>query len=155
MKETLALSLRQPWLHLIHPGVGGCPKRIENRTRALFQDWDGRSLWLHAAKGDKREDWGAAIAWVMARFTGLHLTDFPLFSDVARGGIVARATIVGLIQPDGTPVPGSQTEGVDLRWHMTGQWGYVLGEVTPTVFLPMRGQQGLWRLSTDELQRLF
>lgn len=150
MTDARALSLRQPWLHFIMQ-FPKAPKRIENRRRLIFKDWQGSRFFLHAAKGDRREEWGPVLAWVMARFPEIQVTDFPEFQDVARGGLVGRTRVVGLILPDGTPERGSKIEGVDLRWHIPGQYGYVLANVEKTSFVPVRGMLGLFALTASEV----
>jgi hypothetical protein len=66
--------------------------------------------------------------------------------EMSRSGIVGHAEILGVIEPHTAPKAIElQWPGVDPRWHMPEQYGYVLGDVTPMSFVPCDGMLGLYR----------
>lgn len=126
------LSGRQPWWWaILHAG-----KRIENRR------WNTKyrgPILLHAAAGYTSGEVVEALDWMMAREL-VKYPDWPGLESVPRGGIVGRARIVDVIQPGSMFYP----DGVDRRWHMPEQYGFVLADVEPLQFFPCKGALGLW-----------
>ncbi len=111
----LALSIMQPWAHLIVSGQ----KDIENRTWRT--DYRGPFL-IHAGKRidcnfDARD------------FSPLDLT-VPNILDL--GGIVGEAEIVDCVSSHPSP------------WFF-GLWGFVICNARPLPFRPCRGQLGFFR----------
>jgi ASCH domain len=151
-----ALSLRQPWAWaILHAG-----KRIENRR------WNTKyrgPVLLHAAKGGDEAEFRDAFCWMVDAGV-LPISSVPSRSMalglMPRGGIVGRARIVDVIRPwcpelrvGGEP-PGAPPfrstlakfypAGVDHRWHIPDQFGFVLSEVEPLPFVPLNGMFGLF-----------
>lgn len=123
-----ALSIRQPWAWaIIHAG-----KDIENRT--WFTKYRGPVL-IHAAKGMTiREyvDFKNSL-WNGAPYTEavLRAGDLPPEKDLLRGGIVGKARIVDCVTRHSSP------------WFF-GRFGFVLADVEPLPFTPLRGALGFF-----------
>lgn len=129
----LALSIRQPWAWaIINEG-----KNIENR------DWPTRfrgPVCIHAAKGMTNLEWDDAMDWIDRAFP------VPLASqmgrrrsasgsvDAKRGGIIGVAEIVDCVSSSASP------------WFF-GRYGFVLANVEPVEFFPVKGALGFfdWR----------
>lgn len=126
----LALSIRQPWAwFILHAG-----KDIENR------DWPTKlrgRICIHAAKGMTRDEYEDCLATAHAISrthpfpSGLTL---PAHDKLQRGGIVGTAEIVDCVIDSASP------------WFF-GRYGFVLRNVTPVEFIPVRGALGYfeWR----------
>lgn len=138
-----ALSIRQPWAWaIVHAG-----KRIENRSWAT--SYRGPVL-LHAGKGctlreynDARDfmtnpDFGQieVVEHVLRTCNGV-----PELGDLPRGGIVGRADIVNCIS--------ASTSG----WFF-GPFGFVLENVRPLPFTPLRGSLGLFDVDESDLAEI-
>lgn len=125
----MALSLRQPWAWMVVHGR----KRIENRRwstrfRGLFL--------IHAARGMTRAEYDDAVAF--ASYVAPDLV-VPETASLERGGLVGRARLVDVVAPCGTPCAHP--------WHMPAQFGFVLADVEPLAFRPLRGMLGFFEAS--------
>lgn len=137
-----ALSVRQPWAWAIL--FAG--KRIENRTRST--NFRGEFL-LHASKSCGRYEYLEAVQWmVVHRFVrhelfrrpgdqGLPL--LPALDELARGGIVGRATLVDVVPP-------ANAAGARAEWHNPGSFGYVLDDVHELPFEQLDGCLGFFNV---------
>ena len=152
MDELRALTIRQPWAWaIVHAS-----KRIENRSRA-----DGirpgmcsyrGPLLIHASKRETRDEWDALAE--------LHSSP-PDRDSVPRGGIVGRCNVVAHVDPAGrvwldaaeTQQAEATGSAVDWRWWAGGH-GLVLANVRPTIFVPCRGNLGLWTPTDETLDLL-
>lgn len=122
-----ALSIRQPWAWaILHAG-----KDIENRTWAT--SFRG-PVCIHAAKGMTNREY--------LDFEGTYGMD-PRFTvpepeELPRGGIIGTAEIVGCVCKSNSP------------WFF-GRWGFVLRNVQPVEFIPVKGALGFfdWRKNLD------
>jgi hypothetical protein len=126
-----ALSLRQPWAWAVLNG-----KSIENRK------WNTKfrgEFLIHAAKGMTRDEYEDAELFCRSR--GLWLPEFRSFK---RGGIVGIATLVDVIKP----------KPVHDGWQMAGQFGFVLVDVRPLVFVAHPGSLGFFSVPDELVQRL-
>lgn len=128
----MAISIRQPWAWaIIHAG-----KDIENR------DWPTRfrgPVCIHAAKGmtrDEYEDCLAAVHHISRGHPFPSGLTLPSFDALDRGGIVGTAEITGCVSDSDSP------------WFF-GKYGFVLRNVEPVSFIPVRGALGFfdWRLN--------
>ena len=126
-----ALSIRQPWAHLILHGG----KDIENR------DWRtsvrGRVL-VHASKGMTRDEYEDAYDTAMVCNPSIL---FPTFEALQRGGIMGSIEIVDCVNQSESP------------WFF-GDWGFVLREPKILPFTPWRGQLGFFDVPEDALPRI-
>jgi hypothetical protein len=138
-----ALSLRQPWAELvIRHG-----KRIENRR------WNTKfrgEFLIHAAKGMTREEYEDAYEFAhdVHAALGLVVPPFDLRPGVdalQRGGIVGVARLVAVVEPTGDASQFVSVPG----WHMGEQFGFVLEDVRPTRFVPLRGELGFFNVPED------
>jgi hypothetical protein len=116
-----ALSIRQPWAHMIlHYG-----KDIENRT------WStpvrGRVL-IHASKGMTANEW--ADAWEYAE-GAVGPEDIPHCNQIKRGGIIGSVEIVACVPRD------------ESQW-FEGPFGFVLRNPAPLPFFPCPGRLGFF-----------
>lgn len=137
-----ALSLRQPWAHFVlHHG-----KRIENRR--WNTSFRGTFL-IHAAKGMTRIERDDAYE-MLYDVCGL-LPDHLTSPDLLRGGIVGYARVVDVIPP--CKPTSLFHEPCAHRWHMGGQFGFVLEDVRPLRFAPCRGALGFFDVP-DEIERM-
>lgn len=111
-----ALSIRQPWAHLIiHHG-----KDIENRS--WHTNYRGRFL-VHAAKGMTKDEYAEGYRFALE----CGITDLPRFAELQRGGIVGSVELVDSVDTSASP------------WYM-GQKGFVLRDPQYLPFIPYRGQ---------------
>lgn len=139
-----ALSLIQPWAWLVTAG----PKRIENRTWHLPASMQGARVLIHASKTDPRR-YGDAGAFLRERGLTVRMPVYP-----ERGGLVGWATLVGCLCPGVHPATEPHAEGVDLRWWMQEQHGWLLGDVGVVPFVPCRGAMGFFLPPADVLAQL-
>lgn len=142
-----ALSLRQPWAEFVLRHG----KRIENRR------WNTKfrgEFLLHAAKGMTRSEYEDAITMLSdVRGAGVEACPFDL---PKRGGIVGVATLVSVIPPRTSSlfsVASHYPAGVEWRWHMPEQYGFVLENVRPTKFVPLRGELGFFDVADDVVKQ--
>ncbi len=129
----LALSIRQPWAWaIINAG-----KDIENRT------WQTRfrgPICIHAAKGMTNMEWESAMAFIDTAFPTTLASRLGRRRsasgslDAQRGGIIGVAEIVGCVTASESP------------WFF-GPYGFVLRNVNPVEFVPVKGALGFfdWR----------
>lgn len=140
------LSGRQPWWWaILHGG-----KRIDNRRWNTH--YRGRVL-LHAAKGATPGEYREALEWMIAAGVATELT-MPHLLDMPRGGIVGRARICKVIPKGLSPDLARELVrdlGVDIRWWMPDQYGFVLDDVDPLTFHPCNGALGLWEFDERRL----
>jgi len=114
-----AISVRQPWAHLIIHGG----KDIENR------DWRTNmrgTVFVHASKGMTRKEYDAVSAYVESYAPAL-----PAYEDLKRGGIIGTVDIVDCVTNSASP------------WFM-GKYGFVLTNPRPIEFRPYRGELGFF-----------
>lgn len=135
----LALSIRQPWAYAI-TNIG---KDIENRT------WRPRTdapfdICIHAALGMKRHEMTDAFDFIdkaapLGSPREALRRQNTVLNDARHGGIVAVATVKDIVTESDSP------------W-FTGPYGWVLDNVRPVDFIPVRGALGLfpWR---DRIER--
>lgn len=76
-----------------------------------------------------------------------HVSDAPALKAMQRGGIVGRARIVDVLPPHRPEA--LYPDGVDRRWHMRDQFGFVLADVEPLPFVPCKGMLGLFDVPED------
>jgi hypothetical protein len=158
MLPRRALSLKQPYAHFIVDGSQPSPKRIENRPRRILNwtEWEPvGEFWIHASAGEGEAYWTQAINSVRAAMG----SDYPVphYPAVPRGGIIGRATIVGMVTPKGeVQLCGKPRldRPLDERWHIPGQHGYVLANVRAVPFVKCPGMLGFWRVPEDVLAAL-
>lgn len=134
--EWRVLSLSAPWPWVILHGA----KTIENRR----QRWKYRgNVLLHGSLSyDKK-----AAAFLLERAPEL----IQYESELYRGKVFARCRIVDVVEP-GEFVMVSRELSEQLRkWHIPGQFAYVLEDIHPTPLVPALGALGLWRPPRDVL----
>lgn len=125
-----ALSIRQPWAHLIIHGG----KDIENRSWAT--SLRGRFL-VHAAKGGTWADHFDVLAYC-TRFT---LPLPPYRDDLQRGGIIGSVELVDCVRHSQSP------------WFM-GDVGFVLANPKPLPFVPCKGRLGFFEVPDDVARQI-
>ena len=112
------------------------PKDVENRT------WRRPALgrfFVHASKAMTRREYDEAVEFAAEEHPGIEV---PAPSDLEYGGIVGVATHVG------EPLGDDRVLGL-RRWHMGGQFGYVLEERRALPFVECKGSLGLWRVPAE------
>jgi hypothetical protein len=62
------------------------------------------------------------------------------------GGIIGRARVVDVVAPNPLGTVGWYPPGVNHRWHMREQFGFVLADVVPLPFRPCKGALGFFEL---------
>jgi len=115
-----ALSIRQPWAHLITHGL----KTLENRT------WNTKfrgEFLIHASKGFDK----AGYAWVRDNFPEI---DLPLPNQFERGGIVGVVNLYAVATASSSP------------WFF-GPFGFCLRDAKPLPFVPMLGRLGFFEVA--------
>lgn len=120
-----ALSIKQPWAHLIiHHG-----KDIENRT--WHTKFRGRFL-VHAAQGMTQQEYADAAA-----FADLECgVNIPPFNELQRGGIIGSVELVDSLDTSDSP------------WYM-GQKAFVLRAPQPLPFVPLKGRLQFFEVPAD------
>lgn len=122
MRDTRAISLRQPWAWAVVMGY----KDVENRqTRTNFR---GRIL-IHAAQ--KLDPWGFQYLWEL----GLHR---KLPDELITGALIGSVRITDCVVDQDSP------------WAFEGEWHWLLS--SPREFntpIPCRGSLGLFRPPVD------
>lgn len=137
------ISLIQPWAWLVTAG----PKRIENREWPLPRGLIGQRVLIHASKTDPFKYGDAAD---FAESAGIDV-DIPQEAYEQRGGIVGSVRILGSI-PAGVNehvagvIADDVARGLDLRWWMRDQHGFILGDPKVLPFTPLRGQPGFFEV---------
>ena len=137
-----ALSIRQPWAWaIIHAG-----KDIENRTWWTY--YRGPVL-IHAAKGmtrDEFEDFVDTYAHIRRLWSAEHPFGperyprlMPAFEALRRGGIVGKARIADCVSSSPSP------------WFF-GPYGFVLADVEPLPFRPLKGALGFFDVLPDDVE---
>lgn len=133
-----ALSIRQPWAWaIVHAG-----KDIENR------DWPTRyrgPIAIHAAKGMTKAEYDDANSFIgtvlptpsnewLTRWHGVCAAPYRL----DRGGIIGVAEIADCVTDSESP------------WFF-GRYGFVLRNMRPVPFIPVKGALGLfdWRANPE------
>jgi hypothetical protein len=143
-----ALSLRQPWAHVVlYHG-----KNIENRH------WTTRfrgTFLLHASKGMTRAEYGDAEEFC-AGVLGWALRERMAFQteiqrDARFGGIVGIAKLVDVVPPCERQCFEHDEERLCSHrlWHMPEQFGFVLEHVVPLPFVPFKGSLGFFDVPKD------
>jgi hypothetical protein len=154
----IALSLRQPWCAACVYSNGNAlgPKGIENRV------WSPQSkgrrppfdVLLHAAQGMTKVEHREAIAWMLR--SGLRP---PSKEQLELGGLVGVTTVADVIAPIESEYDQKQgikianRNGVDIRWHMTGQYGFVLKGTRRKPFLAWKGNTGFFEIPDEVAER--
>lgn len=124
-----ALSIRQPWAHLIIHGG----KDIENRTWTT--KLRGRFL-VHASKGMTRQE-----HQVVAEFCARRVLPMPpAYEQLKRGGIVGSVELLDCVCT-------SQS-----TWYM-GEVGFVLANAAPLPFIECAGRLGFYSVADEVLLR--
>ncbi len=145
---AMAISIRQPWAHaIVHMG-----KRVENRT------WSTRyrgPIYIHAAKGMKREEYDSFVWWYEQKFAGSrYYKETPAMDSLPRGGIVARAEIIDCIRSQHALPHGITREQGDryiVPWWQ-GPYGIVLAKVEPVNFIQCNGKLSIYEI--DDMPEL-
>lgn len=142
------LSLRQPWANAVV--FGG--KRIENRR------WNTKfrgEFLIHAAKAMPDDYYEDTVQW-MAQ-AGL-VFPTPDRDTIKRGGIIGIARLDGVLRPksgklvseDEAAFSAHHPDAAEiLKWWMPEQYGFVLRDVRPLPFLPMRGALSFFDAPAD------
>lgn len=124
-----ALSIKQPWAHLIVHGI----KDIENRS------WNTKyrgPFLVHAGKGFDQDGFDRAME--LMNHYGLDPWGIPMEAkDFERGGIVGQAEIVDCIPP------GSAHQNI---WY-EGQYGFLLVNASRLPFRPYKGALGFFEIT--------
>jgi hypothetical protein len=151
-----AITIRQPWAHLIVSGH----KTIENREwappKSLLKQW----IAIHAAKTFDRDHWEAATK--MAEAAGVedpYIKKSRRWLDaashmVSRAGSKAIKDVLATCVPYGSIVALAQIENVIDESHLTertrpwflGPFAWVLTNVMPLSPVACSGKQGFWRV---------
>jgi hypothetical protein len=143
----VALSLRQPWCHV----VLNMGKHVENRR------WDtghrGDFL-IHASKGMKIVEYYECLETCKRVLGAGVIGAFPPMKALPRGVIVGAAKIVDVIPPCTECGPDRRC-GKDHGWHFPEQYGFVLENVRPSpIAIPCVGHLGFFKPSKDVLDAL-
>jgi hypothetical protein len=93
------------------------------------------------------------------------------FQELPRSGIIGMATLASVVPPRPPFDPRSPEPMTDIRinypaeyhdgphaknfrWHMSGQYGFILEDVKPTPFIPMNGALGFHEVPPRVLEEL-
>lgn len=139
---TIALSLRQPWAWLVATGL----KPIENRR------WNTKfrgPFLIHAAKGMTRDEYDDAVDFARAVNPSIVV---PPRAELAFMGIVGHARIVDVLPPCGSD-PSLFWRPCSHAWHMPQQFGFVLADIQPLPFVPVKGALGFFKVPAEIVAR--
>lgn len=159
---TVALSLREPWA----TAVVRLGKTVENRV------WSTKfrgPLFIHAAKGCTKTEYLDAVHWMVSRglarsrFFGRSvfrvagvdpatLPEIPPLEEMQRGGVIGRARLVDVIPPCASEPPMFERPCTH-PWHMCEQTGFLLADVAPLPFVPLRGELGFFKVPAEIAER--
>jgi len=153
-----ALSIRQPWAHLITMGLpildsvlhgDGETTHVEWNGKLAFKDIENRSwslpewfkvpqrIYVHAGK---RED-GEALEWLLSKGVPLMTAMLSFSKRLSRGAIIGEVDIVGCVTESKSP------------WFV-GPYGFVLAN---SVFyeksIPCKGRLGFFEPQIEEMVR--
>jgi hypothetical protein len=137
-----ALTLRQPWAHLIlHEG-----KRIENRS---WQPSYRGPILLHAGATMKDDEYDSAMWWCREKVRGgMGIVErLPPPDELARGGIVGIANLAFV-----TKSPKEAT--ACNPWEVPGGFAWKLTDVHPLSFVKCKGALYLWEVPPGVLAEL-
>lgn len=125
-----ALSVRQPWpWAMIYAG-----KNIENRYWST--NYRGK-FYIHAAKGMTRSEYQDFEMFYEPIRRGTKLPLCPAPALLQKGGIIGVANLVDCVTVHSSP------------W-FTGKYGFVLEDIKPVEFIPLRGQLGFFNVDLDD-----
>ena len=135
-----ALSIRQPWAHLIVHG----PKRIENRKRP----WHYRGeVAIHSSKSMTRGEYLDVADFLRSFDMGVEL---PAAHTLTLGAIVGVARIILCLTPGRRVIERDHPAADSLDWWDQSQYGIVLSEVRPLARpVPCSGMLGLWTVPPE------
>ena len=120
-----ALSIKQPWAHLIAQGY----KDIENRTWSTsYRGW----FYVHTGQEPDRERYERA-AYILEK---VHNEQLPPLEEMRTGGIVGMARLVDVRQFHTSP------------WH-EGPYGFVLEDAIPVPFRECKGPSKFFEPDLD------
>lgn len=133
----MVLSIRQPWAYaILHLG-----KLIENRSWNTHFRGD---FLIHASSSCKPYEMDSAIEEITrqlrdpvaaARLGGVKKILAKDLMEAPRGGIVGQACLVDVLPKTARPVE---------PWHQPLAFGFVLSNVRPLEFRPMKGHLGFF-----------
>ena len=133
-----ALTVRQPWASLIADGL----KTIEVRTHRV--SYRGLLI-IHA--GQTMAEYGYDPR---AKESG-----DPLEYSMGTTAAIARLTGCRRLEPDDEQATCADPAWWPFAWEdpeaFDHVWGWVLADVAPLPHVPLRGRQGLWIPTRDEL----
>lgn len=146
-----ALSLTPWWAHIVASRV----KPIENRR------WNTKfrgTFLIHASLG-KNKHRDEVVDFLEESYLTHALRDeFPGYDLVERGGIVGVATLIDVVHPGESATENGldllHDLGIDPRWHMNDQYGFVLANIERVEFVPCKGALKFWEVSNDILSRI-
>lgn len=129
-----ALTLHQPWAHLVASGA----KLVENRPWEPPAFLVGKRFAIHAGK-----KWDQEAADKIEEVLGLELTK----DDVIFGAVLATARLVKVV----TSV--DDIADVDQHKFFFGPHGWILEDVVAIDPIPQRGYQKLWSFDESRIPR--
>lgn len=133
---SVALSLRQPWAWMVVHGGKTIENRKWNTTRR-------GPILIHAAKGMTKAEYDSAVYFAHVVNPELAIPDM---AKLLRGGIIGRARIVDVLEPC---LPSNGRYPCTHGWHMPEQHGFVLEDIEPLPFRPLRGELGFFKVAAD------
>lgn len=143
-----ALSIRQPWAHLII-----WPNLVtpEQRSQADFKDVENRTwhtkfrgrFLVHAAQGMTRNEYQSAYLWGMESGGLTPPFDFPEFEDLQRGGIIGSVELYDSVD--------TLEATFHSPWYM-GQKGFMLRNPEVLPFIPLKGRLGFFDVPDEVLR---
>ena len=127
---SVALSVRQPYAHLIVAGL----KDVENRSRRTH--YRGPVLIHASAFTMSRAAWMNFVDWAFSNSLKNIVTDHPTL--MFRGGIIGVADIVDCVSESDSP------------W-FNGPWGWKLANARPLPFKACKGALGFFKVDYASL----
>lgn len=134
-----ALSIRQPWAHLIIHGF----KTVENRT--WFCKYRGPLL-IHASKTMTAQEQSDAYAFALDETT-MRSGSLPAKHELHMGGIIGIVDVVDCV-PHGSSSHQNMLP-MDLQWFV-GDYGIILRNASLLPFRPYKGKLGLFEVNEEE-----
>jgi hypothetical protein len=154
MAELRAMTVKQPWAHMI----AHCGKTTENRTWATsyrgelaihagaYSGWDKNAESSPVAFEAWRR-WAAN--WTTPGLLVAPLTRGDAYSHFKFGAVIAVAELAGCHRDEETALYRSGMAPCS-PWSVGGAWHWELRDVRPLADpVPCKGKLGLWRLPED------
>lgn len=150
--KAWALSLYQPWGHLVASGVKPTENRPWSTTfRGKFYIHAGLTPNLEACYVQAENATHTAFKTDHAKGTAI-IRGWPSLHDIPRGGIIGSAELVDVVRPCARVDDETGRCTCKQPYHFGWQYGFVLRNAKLLPFVPLRGLQKFFRFDKSILK---